>query len=108
MKFYQLLKKFECDSMKASIPFDCIWSLCNSKIGLDRRIDQYLIKRQEKQDLFKILNLDRLDENLATLSAYQFVSRQIITLNSHKYLHLPKNMVKTEMFPRTIFFCEAF
>ena len=82
MKFYQLLKKIKCDFWKVSIPFDCIWSLCNSKIGLDRRIDQYLIKRQEKQDLFKILNLDRLDENLATLSAYQFVMPgQIITLN---------------------------
>ena len=46
---------------------------------------QYLIKRQEKQDLFKILNLDSLDENLATLSAYQFVvPGQIIILNSHK------------------------
>ena len=54
-KFYQLLKKIQCNSIKVSIPFGCIWSLCNSKIGLDRRIDQYLIKRQEKQDLFKTL-----------------------------------------------------
>ena len=86
--------------MKVSTPFGCIWSLFNSKIGLDRRIDQYLIKRQEKQDLFKTLNLD---ENLATLSAYQFVmSGQI---NHHFELtYLPKTMVKTELFPRRILF----
>ena len=53
--------------MKVSTPFGCIWSLCNSKIGLDRRIDQYLINRQEKQDLFKILNLDSLYENLTNI-----------------------------------------
>ena len=94
--------------MKVSTPFGCIWSLCNSKIGLDRRIDQYLIKRQEKQDLFNILNLYSLDENLATLPAYQFVMPgQIITLNSHTYLVLPKTVLKTDSHGEFCF-CKSF